>query len=395
MRLRVGLMVGAFVAMGLWLGGCDDFTHQPTPSAMPKGGSATRPASNSPGASVASVSIPPPPQVQSPQADASALPPPAQASADPEAKAIEAVAFASQAPLVEKRRLLIKAQVILDRAHFSPGVIDGRDGANFRRALAAFEAARGLATPATASTAILDAAAWQALAAADGGPVTQDYLTTTADVKGPFLGTVPTDMAALAKLPRVGYATAAEALAEKFHMDEALLRALNPKADFAAAGTTLVVVRPAAEALPQVARLEVDKSAAQLRAYDEAGKLVAVFPATVGSTERPAPSGQWAVKAVAPNPTYTYDPKRLTFGDASKGKLTIPAGPNNPVGSTWIDLTAETYGIHGSPDPAKIGKTASHGCVRLTNWDAAALGRAVKKGTQVLFVGAERRRTTS
>ncbi|MEP6968702.1 MAG: L,D-transpeptidase, partial [Pseudomonadota bacterium] len=147
--------------------------------------------------------------------------------------------------------------------------------------------------------------------------------------------------------------------------------------------------------LPQVARLEVDKSAAQLRAYDEAGKLVALFPATVGSTERPAPSGQWAVRAVAPDPTYTYDPKRLTFGDASKGKLTIPAGPNNPVGSTWIDLTAETYGIHGSPDPAKIGKTASHGCVRLTNWDAAALGRAVKKGTQVLFVGAERRRTAS
>jgi lipoprotein-anchoring transpeptidase ErfK/SrfK len=118
--------------------------------------------------------------------------------------------------------------------------------------------------------------------------------------------------------------------------------------------------------------------------------VVAQFPATVGSTERPAPSGTFAVKAVVFNPTYVYDPQRLTFGDRSLGKLTIRPGPNNPVGSTWIDLTAPTYGIHGSPDPDKIGKTASHGCVRLTNWDAAILARAVSKKTPVVFVGTER-----
>lgn len=399
MRLRGGPAVGGLLAVGVWLGGCDDITPQPTPVRTAKGAPATAPVQAASTAPAPAPTASPTP-LQPPPADADPDPVPgsgpgpvpAQASVDPEAKAIDAAAFAAQAPAADRRRLLIKAQVILDRAHFSPGVIDGRDGANFRRALAAFEAARGAGPPAPASTASLDATAWRALAAVDGAPVTQDYLITQADVKGPFLGAVPTDMAALAKLTRVGYATAAEALAEKFHMGEALLRALNPKADFAAVGTTLVVARPAAEPLARVARLEVDKSAAQLRAYDAAGKLVAVFPATVGSTERPAPSGQWAVRAVAPDPSYTYDPKRLTFGDASKGKLTIPAGPNNPVGSTWIDLTAETYGIHGAPDPTKIGKTASHGCVRLTNWDAAALGRAVTKGAPVLFVGAERRK---
>ena len=114
-----------------------------------------------------------------------------------------------------------------------------------------------------------------------------------------------------------------------------------------------------------------------------------MFPATVGSTERPAPSGKALVVAVAPNPSYTYDPSRLTFGPKHTGKLTIAPGPNNPVGATWIALNIQTYGIHGTPDPQLVGKTASHGCVRLTNWDAVALGKAVKKGTPVEFVGQE------
>ena len=146
-------------------------------------------------------------------------------------------------------------------------------------------------------------------------------------------------------------------------------------------------------ALQTAARVEVDKALNQVRALDAGGKLLAVFPATVGSTERPAPDGVWAVKTVVANPNYSYDPKRLTFGDASKGVMTVPPGPNNPVGSTWIALTKETYGIHGTPDPTRIGKTASHGCVRLTNWDAAALGRAVKKGTPVVFVGLETKKS--
>jgi lipoprotein-anchoring transpeptidase ErfK/SrfK len=141
-----------------------------------------------------------------------------------------------------------------------------------------------------------------------------------------------------------------------------------------------------------VASIHVDKAHNQLTARDAAGTIVAVYPATVGSSERPAPKGTWAVRTTAPAPSYTFDPSRLTFKTKGGGneKLTIKPGPNNPVGSTWIDLTRDTYGIHGSPDPRLIGKVASHGCVRLTNWDAHELAAAVKPGTKVVFSGSTR-----
>jgi lipoprotein-anchoring transpeptidase ErfK/SrfK len=230
----------------------------------------------------------------------------------------------------------------------------------------------------------------QALSAADGAPAFTHYTITDADAAGPF-APVPNDIEKMADMKTLGYATPREALAEKFHMGEALLAALNPGADFGKAGTEIVVANVGPDALPaKVGRIEVDKTAQQLRAYDGAGQLEAVYPATVGSTERPAPSGTWTVRAVAPHPTYTYDPKRLTFGKAGR-KLTIAAGPNNPVGTTWISLSAPTYGIHGAPDPALVGKRASHGCVRLTNGDAAQLGKAVQRGVKVSFVGTETR----
>jgi lipoprotein-anchoring transpeptidase ErfK/SrfK len=194
----------------------------------------------------------------------------------------------------------------------------------------------------------------------------------------------------MAKLPALSYSTPSEALAEKFHMDEALLKALNPGIDFGTAGTRIVVAALGPDKLAgSVARIEVDKTKRQIRAFGDGDVLLAVYPATVGSSERPAPAGEWEVRTTAPNPTYTYDPSRLTFGKASQGKLTIKAGPNNPVGSTWIDLTKDTFGIHGTPDPRLVGKTASHGSVRLTNWDVRQLSLAVKKGTKVDFVGVE------
>jgi lipoprotein-anchoring transpeptidase ErfK/SrfK len=316
-------------------------------------------------------------------------PPPAPVAITPPTsaagQAINAAVFAEalQDPLA-RRDMLIRAQVLLDRAHFSPGVIDGKEGGNFSNALMAYEAARKLPVDGK-----LDADVWAALAE-DARPAAMDYVIAPDDVKGPFPAAIPTDYAEMAKLDHLGYLSPAEALAERFHMDEALLRALNPGADFATAGATIIVTAATGEPLTaKVAAIEVDKAKRQLRAYGDDGALIAVYPATVGSTERPAPSGEWAVRTLAPNPTYTFDPKRLTFGDKGQGKLTIAAGPNNPVGSTWIDLTKDTYGIHGAPDPRLVGKVASHGCVRLTNWDAAQLGAAVRKGTKVKFMGTE------
>jgi lipoprotein-anchoring transpeptidase ErfK/SrfK len=281
---------------------------------------------------------------------------------------------------------LVRAQVLLARAHFSPGVIDGRPGGNLRAAVAAYAQAHGLPGDGR-----LDAAVLKALVDADPAPAIVSHVISPDEVKGPFVAAVPTDYDEMAKLDRLGFTSPLEALAEAFHMDEALLKALNPQADFAKPGATILVAAPGVDALPApVSAIEVDKSARQVRALAADGSLLATYPATVGSTERSAPSGVFTVKGVSRDPVYTYDPARLTFGPRSKGKLTIRPGPNNPVGVVWIDLSIPTYGIHGAPEPKLVGKVASHGCVRLTNWDARQLASAVKPGVKVSFVGAER-----
>lgn len=306
-------------------------------------------------------------------------------SASPLAQPIDTADWKAQPVTAQARKnALLRAEVLLARAHFSPGVIDGQDGGNLQNAIAAFEAAHALPVDGK-----MDSAVWTALAK-DTQPALTDYVITADDVKGPFLAKIPTDMAEMAKLPALDFTSPVEELAERFHMDEALLKSLNPGVDFGMPGAKIVVAALGADKLTApVTRIEVDKTKRQVRAYGAGDVLLAVYPATVGSTERPAPQGDWAVRTVAPDPTYTYDPSRLTFGKASNGKLTIKPGPNNPVGSTWIDLTKDTYGIHGTPDPRLVGKTASHGCVRLTNWDVRQLSQAVRKGTVVAFVGAE------
>jgi len=283
--------------------------------------------------------------------------------------------------------VLIRAEVLLDRARFSPGVIDGKVGDNEKNAIAAYQGQTNL--PATGQ---LDAATWNALTR-DTRPVMQSYTITAQDVAGPFSPDVGEDFVKLAAQPQGPlYATPLEALAERFHMSQALMSALNPGAAFTKPGTTLIVAAPGAAAFAKgdVARIEVSKSNAELTAFGADGRPLAVYPATVGSTEKPSPSGIHKVVGVALNPDYVYDPSKLHWGPRSHGKLTIKPGPNSPVGVVWIDLNAPSYGIHGSPNPEKIGKTASHGCVRLTNWDALALSAGVKPGVEVAFVGARK-----
>lgn len=272
---------------------------------------------------------------------------------------------------------LIRVQILLDRSAFSPGVIDGLAGDNTRQAAAAFRQANGMTGDA------VDADLLRKLAETDRSAAMTSYTLTEADLAGPF-SPPPGDLASQAE-NGVNYTSARERIAERFHITEPLLQALNPDVDFRRAGVRIVVPAVSDNALPEVTRIVVDKTERSLRAFDASNRLVAFYPATIGSTERPAPSGTLSVVGVAKEPDYTYDPAKLSY-DRGPRKVTVPAGPNNPVGSTWIELSRASYGIHGTPDPSKVAKTASNGCIRLTNWDAEQLAAAVRPGVEVRFV---------
>jgi lipoprotein-anchoring transpeptidase ErfK/SrfK len=272
-------------------------------------------------------------------------------------------------------------QVLLDRGGASPGVIDGRFGSNVDKALAAYNEITGSNLKST------DAIGIQAALVKSGGDAFASYTTTPEDAAGPYVASIPEDYSKKAQLDRMGYTSVTEALAERFHMDEAYLKALNPDANFNRPGTIIKVANFGRLVATPVARIIADKANKQVRAYDAAGKLIAAYPATIGSSDTPSPSGTHTVSRVVFDPNYTYNPN-INFKQGENDKvLTIPPGPNGPVGSVWIALDKPTYGIHGTPEPSKIGKTESHGCVRLTNWDARELAKIVSPGVTVEFVG--------
>jgi lipoprotein-anchoring transpeptidase ErfK/SrfK len=264
----------------------------------------------------------------------------------------------------------VELQVLLDRAGFSSGEIDGRMGRNTTLALAAYREAKGQAPQATAGTEILTT-----------------YEITTADVAGPFATSIPADLMEQSRLPALDYTSPIEAIAEKFHASPALLTSVNPGVPIEAGRAILVpnVIVAGLASEVRAAKVVVSRSGSAARAFDAAGQVVFHAPVTSGSVKDPLPLGTWTVTAVQKNPAFHYNPDLFWDADPAHSKAKIPPGPNNPVGLVWIDISREHYGLHGTPEPGKIGHTSSHGCVRLTNWDALRLAALVAKGTPVIF----------
>ena len=273
---------------------------------------------------------------------------------------------------------MLRAQILLARARFSPGEIDGQGGENTRRALEAFQRSRDLTPDGT-----LGEATWRELDA-DGAPVLVEYELTDADVSGPFKP-LPEDMMDKAERDALGYESVEEALGEKFQASPALLQRLNPGTSFAAGERIVVPQAAAAEPLGEVATVVVDKSDSVVRLLDADGRVVAHFPASTGSKHDPLPLGEWTIKGVAVDPVFQYNPELFWNADPAHSEATLPPGPNSPVGVVWVDLSKAHYGIHGTPDPAHVGKTSSNGCIRLTNWDVRVLADAVKPGTPAVL----------
>jgi lipoprotein-anchoring transpeptidase ErfK/SrfK len=307
---------------------------------------------------------------------------------------------AAPAPTVDLP--VLHVQVILDKLGFSPGTLDGKRGQSLTLALKGFQESRGLPTTGTIDkqtlNALLPFQAWRAV---------KSVTLNSGDTAGPFTNPFPKEPGDQAKLPGLYYKNALEALAERFHTTNATLIALNSRETQLKPGVQIIVPNalPTSRAYsvqdtawrgtlnslnvqavnPVAKRLVVDKSDAALRVYGEDDRLIAQFPATMGSEHDPLPIGTWKIMVVDPNPKFRYNPDLFWDAKPDDKKALLPAGPNGPVGVVWIDINKPHYGIHGTPEPQLIGRTESHGCIRLTNWDAARLALMVKPGMEATF----------
>lgn len=274
---------------------------------------------------------------------------------------------------------VLRAQILLDRANFSVGEINGKVTENMRRAVRAYQQANEMNADGS-----VGATTWTALNH-DTEAALVPYTITAKDVAGPFAPT-PKEMVEQAKLKALGYQSPLEMFGERFHSSPGLLTALNPGKDFSKEGEEVTVPNVTTKAtLPKVSKVQLSRQTGTLLAMMQDGKVVAAFPASMGSQHDPLPVGTWKVQGVARNPVFHYNPELFWDANPADTKSTIPPGPNNPVGVVWIDLSKEHYGIHGTPEPSHIGQTQSHGCIRLTNWDAEKLAHMVSSNVQAIF----------
>jgi lipoprotein-anchoring transpeptidase ErfK/SrfK len=303
------------------------------------------------------------------------------AAAKPRPRFVEAVvndpATRPQLARGDSGSAVLRAQILLARAHFSCGEIDGRFGWNLQSALISFQEARGLATDG-----VLRDDVWTALDVDTAPPLTRVEIAAE-DVAGPFVQ-IPDEMLEKAKLTALSYSSPLEAIAEKYHASPELLQQLNPGAAFDQAGVWILAPNVLVAPPGPAAQVLVSKSKRVVMAMDSGGHILASYPATMGSEHDPLPIGRWKILGVSRNPWFHYNPD--LFWDAKEHeKAAIPPGPNNPVGVCWIDLSKPHYGIHGTPEPSQIGKTQSHGCIRLTNWDVSELAQMIRPGTPAVL----------
>ena len=273
---------------------------------------------------------------------------------------------------------VLRAQILLDRVHFSPGQIDARYGDDLATGIKAFQEVNNLKVTGT-----VDVETWKLLNR-DMRPLFVAYTVRPVDVKGPF-GPIPKDVQEQAQMKYMGYESAEDELSEKFHSSPRLLAELNPGKHLDMPGEVLEVPNVPPHAPARVARVVVSKSKRTVTAYGVGDKVIAEYPATIGGEHDPLPIGTWKILSVDRNPWFYYDPVHFwnTSPDAAAAKL--PPGPRNPAGTVWMGLSKAHYGIHGTPDPGRIRHGESAGCIRLTNWDALDLARMVHPGTPAIL----------